>query len=131
MQRYYHQNHHYKTQLSQLMSLGKVLRSCIKLETLFRPPFWIISLLSRYHDLKPYLKVKCDTYSSLASFYGDYQNNSKRLCWPIVERIKNNGGNKQNKKKTHAFMGKGGTCSGNAWKKSDEWERLIFEREKI
>ena len=78
-----------------------------------------------------YLKVKCDTYSSLASFYGDYQNNSKRLCWPIVERIKNNGGNKQNKKKTHAFMGKGGTCSGNAWKKSDEWERLIFEREKV
>ena len=78
-----------------------------------------------------YFKVKCDTYSSLASFYGDYQNNSKRLCWPIVERIRNDEGNKQNNKKIQSFMGKGGTCHGNAWKKSDEWERLIFEREKI
>ena len=78
-----------------------------------------------------YLKVKCDTYSSLASFYGDYQNNSKRLCWPIVEKVRDNEDNKHNNKKVQSFIGQGGTCHGNAWKKSDEWERLIFEREKI
>ena len=78
-----------------------------------------------------YLKVKCDTYSNLASFYGDHKNSSKRLCWPIIEKFSYNGDKSQNGKKSQLSFGKGGICFGNTWGKSDEWERLIFERESI
>ena len=78
-----------------------------------------------------YLQVRCDTYSSLASFYGDYQNSSKRLCWPIMDVNTNKEGNEHINKTSLSFIGKGGTCLGNTWQNSDEWERLVFEREMI
>ena len=85
------------------------------------------------NDAGKYLQVKCDTYTNLASFYGDYGNNSKRLCWPIVHKATNSfiASTNQDTRQSRLFIGKGGTCLGSAWQESDDWERLIFERETI
>jgi len=83
------------------------------------------------NDEGHYLQVKCDTYAKLADMYGDFGNNSKRLCWPITKELVDKHNSKIHDNEWRSYFGNGGTCFGSEWHEPEQWERMIFEREKI